>query len=408
MSETELVLENLVELLLIASLVAIAVKRIHVPYTTALVLVGIVVSLLPVHLEIALSRDLVLLIILPPLLFQGALHMDLEHLRRNLLSIATMAFPGLAVATLLVGTLLHFVLEMPWLKGLLFGAMVAATDPISVLAIFREVKAPDRLRTLMEGESLFNDGTSVVLFGVLYGVLYGGAEVTASGVVLSFLAVCVGGAALGGTLGYLTYRILKQLEDHLLEVTLTVVLVFGSYLLAELLHVSGVIAVVVAGLIMGNYGRVFSMSHRTRETVENFWEVIDFLINAFLFLLIGLEMTAYVPDLGSYLVPGVLVVAIVLLSRALTVYPVWALVSRTPQVYPFSWTHVIFWGGLRGSIPIALVLGMPSTVPFRAEFLVLTAFLVFFSLVVQSLTMKPLLRWALSSSTEESEGTGWP
>ena len=400
MGETEIVLENLVEILLLACVVAIAVKRIHVPYTTALVLVGIGVSFLPFHLEVRLSKELVLLIILPPLLFQGALHMDLDQLRRNLLPIVTLAVPGLIVAMLLMSAMLHHAMGMPWLKGMLFGAMVAATDPISVLAVFREVKTPERLKALIEGESLFNDGTSVVLFGVIYGALYGGTEVTAGGAALEFIKVVIGGAAVGLALGYIAYKTMKRLDDHLLEVTLTVVLVFGSFLVAEVFHLSGVIAVVVAGLIIGNYGRSFSMSKQTRETVENFWEVIDFLINALLFLLIGFEMKAYIPDIQRFLVPGLLVVAIVLASRALTVYPVWFMVSKTPQKYPFSWSHVMWWGGLRGSIPIALVLGMPSNVPFRAEFLVLAAFLVFFSLVIQTLTMKPLVQAVIERAPE--------
>ena len=247
MGETEIVLENLVEILLLACVVAIAVKRIHVPYTTALVLVGIGVSFLPFHLEVRLSKELVLLIILPPLLFQGALHMDLDQLRRNLLPIVTLAVPGLIVAMLLMSAMLHYAMGMPWLKGMLFGAMVAATDPISVLAVFREVKTPERLKALIEGESLFNDGTSVVLFGVIYGALYGGTEVTAGGAALEFIKVVIGGAAVGLALGYIAYKTMKRLDDHLLEVTLTVVLVFGSFLVAEVFHLSGVIAVVVAG-----------------------------------------------------------------------------------------------------------------------------------------------------------------
>ncbi len=400
MSGTELVLEDLIVVLTIASFVAIVVKRIHIPYTTGLVLVGIAVSFLPFHLDIHLSKELVLLIVLPPLLFQGSLHMDLSSLRKNLLPIATMAVPGLLIATGLIGTMLHYALDMPWLKGLLFGAMVAATDPISVLAIFREVGAPSRLKTLMEGESLFNDGTSVVLFTVLFAVLYEGASPSVTGIVLEFVKVCLGGAAVGIALGYLTYRLTKGLDDYLLEVMLTVVLVFGSFLVAELFYFSGVIAVVMAGLIIGNYGKLFSMSPQTIDTIDNFWEVADFLINAFLFLLIGLEMKAFVPDLGRYVVPGALVVLIVILSRALTVYPVWYLTSKTPQRFPFSWSHIMVWGGLKGSIPIALVLGMPADVPFRAEFLVLTAFLVFFSLVVQSMTMKPLVRVFAGESSE--------
>jgi CPA1 family monovalent cation:H+ antiporter len=392
MSETALVVEDLLLILSVASLVAILVKRIHIPYTTALVLIGVAVSFLPIELDIHLSKDLVLLIVLPPLLFQGALHMELESLKKNIVPIATMAFPGLLVATLLVGAMLHFTLEMPWLKGLLFGAMVAATDPISVLAIFRDVGAPKRLKTLMEGESLFNDGTSVVLFTALFAVLYEGAEPSVTAIAVDFLKVCLGGGVVGLAFGLLCYRLMKGLNDHLLEVTLTVVLVFGSFLTAETFHLSGVIAVVVAGLFIGNYGKSFSMSEQTIATIDNFWEVIDFLINAILFLLIGIEMKAYVGDLSLYILPGILIVGIVLVARALTVYPVYYLTSKTGGGFPLGWAHIMVWGGLKGSIPIALVLGMPRDVPFRAEFLVFTAILVFFSLVVQSLSMKPLVK----------------
>jgi len=392
MSETEIVLEDLLVILSVASLVAILVKRIHVPYTTALVLMGVAVSFVPIEIELHLTKELVLLIVLPPLLFQGALHMELDSLKRNLFPIVTMAFPGLVAATFLVGTMLHYALDMPWLKGLLFGAMVAATDPISVLAIFRDVGAPRRLKTLMEGESLFNDGTSVVLFGALFAVLYEGAQPSVAAVAGDFVKVCLGGTLVGLGFGFACYRLMKGLNDHLLEVTLTVVLVFGSFLTAEIFHLSGVIAVVVAGLIVGNYGKLFSMSEHTIETIDNFWEVVDFLINAVLFLLIGFEMKAYVGNLSELILPGLLIVLIVLVSRALTVYPVYYLTSRTRQAFSLGWAHIMVWGGLRGSIPIALVLGMPRDVPFRAEFLVFTAILVFFSLVVQSMTMKPLVR----------------
>ena len=392
MSETALVLEDLLLILSVASLVAILVKQIHVPYTTALVLMGVAVSFLPIEMDVHLSKELVLLIVLPPLLFQGALHMDLESLKRNLIPVAALAVPGLIVATFLVGTMLHYALDMPWLKGLLFGAMVAATDPISVLAIFREVGAPKRLKALMEGESLFNDGTSVVLFAALFAVLYQGAEPSVTAIAGDFFKVCLGGAVIGLAFGFSCYRLMKGLDDHLLEVTLTVVLVFGSFLFAEMFHLSGVIAVVVAGLIIGNYGKLFSMSSQTIETIDNFWEVVDFLINAVLFVLIGFEMKAYVGDLTSYILPGLLIVGIVLLARALTVYSVYYFTSTTHQAFPFRWAHIMVWGGLKGSIPIALVLGLPRDVPFRAEFLVFTAILVFFSLVVQSMTMRPLVK----------------
>ena len=392
MSGTEIVLEDLLLILSAAALVAILVKRIRIPYTTALVLMGVAASFLPIGIDVHLSKELVLLIILPPLLFQGALHMDLENLRRDLVTIVTMAVPGLITATILVATMLYYFLSMPWLEGLLFGAMVAATDPISVLAIFRDVGAPTRLKVLMEGESLFNDGTSVVLFTGLLAVLSQDAEPSVMVIAGEFLRVCIGGMAVGLAFGICCYRLMKRLEDHLLEVTLTVVLVFGSFLVAEMLHLSGVIAVVVAGLIIGNYGKLFSMSKQTIATIDNFWEVIDFLINAVLFLLIGFEMKAYVSNLSDYIVDGVIIVAVVLAARALTVYPVYYLTSKTTRSYPFGWAHIMVWGGLKGSIPIALVLGLPRDIQFRAEFLVFAAILVFFSLVIQSMTMKPLVK----------------
>jgi len=392
MSETEIVLEDLLLILSVACFVAILVKRIKIPYTTALVVIGVAVSFLPIEMDIHISKDLIMLIVLPPLLFQGALHMDLEALKKNLFPIATMAFPGLIVATFLVGAMLHFALDMPFMQGLLFGAMVAATDPIAVLAIFKEVGAPKRLKTLMEGESLFNDGTSVVLFTALLAVLLGEAEPSITAVAGDFVKVCLGGAAVGIALGLLCYRIMKKLDDHLLEVSLTVVLVFGSFLFAEMFHLSGVIAVVVAGIIIGNYGKMFSMSQQTIDTIDNFWEVIDFLINAFLFLLIGLEMKAYVSDLPRYILPGLLIIVIVLTARALTVYPVYYLTGKTGHSFSLGWAHIMVWGGLKGSIPIALVLGLSRDVPFRSEFLVFAAILVFFSLVIQTMTMKPLVR----------------
>ena len=392
MSETALVLEDLLLILSVASLVAILVKQIHVPYTTALVLMGVAVSFLPIEMDVHLSKELVLLIVLPPLLFQGALHMDLESLKRNLIPVATLAVPGLIVATFLVGTMLHYALDMPWLKGLLFGAMVAATDPISVLAIFREVGAPKRLKALMEGESLFNDGTSVVLFAGLFAVLYQGAEPSVTAIAGDFFKVCLGGAVIGLAFGFSCYRLMKGLDDHLLEVTLTVVLVFGSFLFAEMFHLSGVIAVVVAGLIVGNYGKLFSMSKQTIETIDNFWEVVDFLINAVLFVLIGFEMKAYVGDLTSYILRDFSSSGSCSSPVPSRSTPLYYLTSKTHQAFPFRWAHIMVWGGLKGSIPIALVLGLPRDVPFRAEFLVFTAILVFFSLVVQSMTMKPLVK----------------
>ncbi len=391
----EHLLNSIITLLLIACGVGIVVQWIRQPYTIALVFVGLMVAITKLAPSMVISHDVTFMLILPPLLFQGAMHMDLEQLRKNWKSIAMLAVPGVVCSTFLIGFLVQKLWGIELIYALLFGALITPTDPISVLSILKRVGAPERLRVILEGESLFNDGTGVVVFSVILGIITGHAHFDLGHTVWKFFMVAGGGTLVGLAVGYVAYHILRKLDDHLLEVALTVVVTFGTPLLAETFHLSGIIAVVVAGLIIGNYGRMYSMSTKTRETLETFWEVIDFIINSLLFLVIGMELQAVsggtMMKLWPLIVGGIMVT---LISRLIVVYPVVAIKNALTQreKIPWPWAHVLFWGGLKGSIPIALVVGLPINFMYREMFLTIAFGIVLFSLVIQGLTIKPMAR----------------
>ena len=398
-----------VGLLLLACLVGILTKRFaHVPYTIALTLVGLVVAMLDLGPEISetgFSKELIFFVMLPPLLFQGALHMELNRLMQHFWPILTFSILGVLISTLVIGGLFYWWAGIASvLVALLFGAMITPTDPVSVLALFRECNVPPDLKYLVEGESLFNDGTGVVIFTIILGMIVEDRSFLLGAAAWEFVKVAAGGLALGVVLGWLAFTVMRRFEDHLLENAICLVLAYGSFWLAEVVHVSGVIATVLAGLMMGNYGRRLSMEEKTRETVETFFESVDFLINSFLFILIGIELqTVSRADLLANVRPLAVAVAALLISRAITVYPLYALLNVAGTRRPRRWSHVLFWGGLRGSIPVALLLGLPEHElidRYRTTLLVAGFGVVFFSLVGQGLTMKPLLyRLRISEAT---------
>jgi CPA1 family monovalent cation:H+ antiporter len=372
------------EMLLIVSLVAVVTRRFRVPYTVALVLAGLLLSL-RARLEIGLTPQLILSLFLPPLVFEAAFHLPLRELRRDRVTIFLLAVPGVVIAMLIVGGTLAWAGGIPLALALVFGALIAATDPVSVVAIFRRLGAPKRLEVLLEAESLFNDGTAIVLYNLaLAGALSGALSVWDG--VLDFLWVAAGGLALGLLLGWVTAQLLARVDDYLVETTLTTVVAFGSYLLAEQMLVSGVLAVLAAGLVTGSLGSR-GMSPTTRIVVFNFWEYAAFLANSAIFLLIGLNI-----DLG--LLVGawqliLLAIGAVLVSRALTTY----LASRYVARFPLRWSHVLFWGGSRGAIALALAISLPVGLGATRDTLVATTFgVVLFTILVQSLSMDGLLR----------------
>jgi len=385
----ELLVEFIV-LLLIACGVGVAVKYIRLPYTIALVLVGLFVGLSGFP-QIPLTRELVFLLFLPPLLFESALNMDLSHLRENFKTIGILAILGVLVSTVLIGLILHKLLGLPLEIALLFGAMISPTDPVSVLATFKALNAPKRLAVILEGESILNDGTAVVLFGIIYEMITHGKLDILHGFT-EFVIVCLGGAIIGLALGYLTYRILAFIDDHLIEISITLILAYSSFLLAEYLHLSGVIAVVCAGLIIGNYGKLLSMSPSTRIVLTDFWSFVVFVINSIVFLLIGIDT-----QLGVFRHLNAIAVAIVavLVARALVVYPTLAVFK-----FPNSWKFVVFWGGLRGAIPVALALSL-SDIPYSDMLSSMVFGVVLFSLVFQGLTLELFVKRAFRDVKKE-------
>lgn len=380
----------LIELLFIAIAVAVAVKYVRLPYTIALVITGIVAGPLLQLPDLPVDPHLWLLLFLPPLLFEGTINMDLEFLRRYARPVGLLALGGTLIQVVLLSAAFATLLGMPIAIAGLLAVMLSPTDPVAVLALFKENGVAKGLQTIVEGESVFNDGVAVVLYLLVLQVI-GGEGVTLLEASLEFVKVVAGGVVVGGVLGYLCHRLYAKIDDHLVEVGLSLVLAYGSYLIAERFHFSGVIAVVLAGLIVGNYGRVLSMSPSTRLSLGHFWEVAAFMINGLLFLLIGLTVE-FGRELGR---AGeiVMVFGVMLLARAIAVYGLLTLYRVLAGArLSTSWIHAINWSGLRGSIPVALALVIPAAVPQVGRLQTITLGAVFLSLLVQGLTIEPLLR----------------
>jgi CPA1 family monovalent cation:H+ antiporter len=377
-----------IELLLIVSLVALAVRRLNIPYTVALVVVGLVLTLQQ-PLELELRPEVILALFVPPLVFEAAFHLSFDELRRSLVSLLVLAVPGVVVTMFVVGGVLALATPLGTGAALLFGALIAATDPVAVVAMFRTLRVPKRLAVLVEGESLLNDGTAIVVFNlVLMAVLTGEFNLVQG--LLDFAWVAVGGALLGGLLGWLIARLIARVDDYLIEITLTTVLAFGAYLLAERLHVSGVLAVVTAGLVNGNLGPR-GMSPTTRIVLFNFWEYVAFLANSLVFLLIGLQVN--LAAVVAAWQPIAWAVLAVLAARFLVVYGLGAVSARLGTPIPMRWQHVLSWGGLRGAISLALALSLPAVLGAEREALRVMAYgVVLFTLLVQGTSMGPLLR----------------
>lgn len=378
-------------LLMVAVFVAIIVKYIKLPYTIALVIVGILVGLTGIE-EIELNRELIFFIFLPALLFEGSIHINLDQLRNNAKIILILAFLGLVFSTLIVGIVIHELTSIPLIFSVLFGAMIMPTDPVSVLALFKKLGASRELTTIVEGESLFNDGTGVVLFEVILALALGGAHFNLVETLLHFGYVVLGGLGVGLVLGYVTYGVLKHVDDHLIEVLITGILAYGTFIIAEnLFHVSGVMGVVAAGLFMGNRGTQFAMSPTTRISILTSWEIAAFIINSAIFLLIGIRIPVASLYENAFLVLSAIFA--VVLARALSVYPLISLSNiKSRNRISLKWQHVINWGGLHGSIPIALFLGLNPEMEYMREISVMVFGVVLFSLIIQGLTVEPLIK----------------
>jgi len=327
------------------------------------------------------------------LLFAGALHVNINDLREQKWIISSLASFGVIASTLMVGFFTSFVFDLldqdvPFIYCLLFGSLISPTDPIAVLSILKAAKAPKGLETKIAGESLFNDGIGVVVFTVLLSLIDGNHTLDPGHVGLFLLEEALGGAVLGGLLGWIAYKMLKSVDHYHVEILITLALVMGGYELAAALHTSPAITVVVAGLLIGNRGRLLAMSDNTRERLDTFWEMVDEILNASLFVLLGLEILVLNFTLG-YFAAGLIMIPLVLLSRLITVsIPIFAL--RTFRTFTPGVIKILTWGGLRGGISVALALSLPAG-SSRDIILVMTYAVVIFSIIVQGLTIKKLL-----------------
>jgi monovalent cation:H+ antiporter, CPA1 family len=390
--------EFLILLLVAASVIAVVARRARIPYTVALVAGGLLLSLLrvpflsPLQPNLRpnwLTPDVILILFLPALVFEGSVKLDRRDLLRDASPLLILANIGVLVATLITGFLVHWALGLPLLIALLFGAIISATDPISVLAIFKDLRMSKRLSVIIEGESLLNDGTAFVLFQILLAAIEAGHMTVGQGIAHYVLAV-VGGGAIGAALGYVVSRITRTIDDAEIEITLTTIVAYGSFLIAHHLHWSGVIATAAAGLMVGNYGAKTGMSVQTRTALISFWEYLAFVMNSLIFLLIGLEV--HIGAFARSWRPLLFAIFAVLIARAWSVYALVPISNLFAEKVPVYWQHVIVWGGLRGALALALALSLDDTFPNRVQVLDLTYGVVIFSILVQGLTIKPVLR----------------
>jgi len=392
----DLIIAKTIGLLMVAILVAIGARRLQLPYTVGLVIAGIALALSQVDLGISLTRDIIFDIILPPLLFEAALNLNWAELRRDAIPVLLLSVLGVLISTATVFWGVWALLGWPAESALVLGVLVAATDPVAVIALFRDVGIKGRTKLLVESESLFNDGVAAVLFGLALTWIGGRSSGVIESVYL-LLTVSGGGIVVGVATGAIALLVAGRTGDHLVETAVTVVAAYGAFLGAEYLHFSGVLATVAAGLIVGSVGlraagQKFGVSHQGRAFALELWEFLAFVVNSLVFLLIGLAASHTGITAMGY-IPLIVVIGLVLLGRAVSVYPICFLISRTRWAIKTNQQHVLMWAGLRGALALALALSLPAWVPMH-EVIVIAAFgVVTFSVIVQGLTMQPLLKY---------------
>lgn len=383
-------IEELVVLLIAAAVVAVVARWIRLSYTLALLLLGLVLGVVPNISAPPLSSDVILLLFLPPLLFEAAFVLDLRLLWSVRIGVVAFAVPGVLLAMVVGGVLVHWALGLPWAVALLFGAMISATDPVAVLATFRQLGVNPRLAALLEGESLLNDGVALALLITLTLAVEG--KFSPGPAIGTFVLSVVGGAVVGLGVGWIGHLLIATIDEHLTEMTISVAMAYGAFLAAETLHLSGVLATVSAAMTLGYLGRArgWIFSDGSERLLIDLWEFLAFVANAALFLLLG--STVLVAGLTQY--PGAVLIGIgaALAGRAVVAYGLGSILPRFG--FPLGWAerHVVFWGGLRGAVALAAALSLPPRFPYRAELLAMTYGAVLFTLLAQGLTIAPVVR----------------
>lgn len=385
-------------LIVIATAVALLTRRIPIPYTAALVVTGIVLAALHLVDAPQLTRELLFAVFLPGLVFEAAYHLRYPEIRKNARAIVALAVPGVGLSMAITAAILVVVTPLigagaviGWRQALTFAAIVSATDPIAVVALVRSLGAPARLSLLLEAESLLNDGTAIVCFGLVLAAT-GGADVGGLSLIIDFLRIAGLGVIVGLAVGAAASQLVHVVNEAVIEITLTVIAAYGSFVIADQVGGSGVIATVVAGVICGNYGARSGMSPETRAAAQSFWSYVAFLLNSIVFLLMGFAVN--LPSLTRDIVLILVAVAAGWIARGVLVGGVAAGLMRTSERIPGRWVAPLVWGGLRGGLSMVLALSLPADFAGRDLLITATFGVVVFSILLQGTTMALLLRRA--------------
>ncbi|MBD2205764.1 Na+/H+ antiporter [Calothrix sp. FACHB-1219] len=387
MNVAELVTVSII-LLLVATVVALLSRWLRVSYVAGLVLAGLAITeLLPQR--IGLNDSLILNLFLPILVFEAAINTDISRLRTTVKPIALLAGPGIIISSGVTAAILKWELGLNWIAALLAGVILAITDTVSVIAVFKEVQVPSHLSTIVEGESLFNDGVALVLFSLIVKVSTAGSISFLAGMQELFVVI-IGGTLVGLAVGYLSTGLFVRADEPLSSILLTVAVALGAFQLGQSFSVSGVVAVVVAGLIVGSVGISGKVSASTRLTLLSFWESIAFGVNSFIFLLIGIEVD--LTTLWQTLPAVLLAIAAYQIARIVSVYPLLAIVRWFDRPIPWRWQHVLFFGNIKGSLSMALALSIPASIPGREQLIAIVFGTVLLSVVGQGVSLPWLVK----------------
>jgi CPA1 family monovalent cation:H+ antiporter len=385
-------IEQIVVLLLVAALVAMLARRMGVPYTVGLVVAGILIAISPLHVSLHLTKDLIFTIFLPPLIYEAAFQMDWDELRHDLGILLILATVGVFISSAIVAVGARAWIGLGWSSAILLGVLLSATDPVSVIATFKESGVFGRIRMLVEAESLMNDGTAAVLFTLALGFAgsVSHSSPTAFGVILAFLSSVIGGIVVGAVVGGAALLLAGRATTLLAKMAFTMIAAYGAFILAQQVGFSGVLATMTAGILMGNARGYWALADQSGDELTFVWEFAAFLANSFIFLLIGIELAGI--SFATVWIQALIVIGLVLVGRAITVYGLCGLFVKSSLKVSVPDQHVLFWGGLRGALALALVLGLPTDMPSRSSMIGIVFAVVAFSVVFQGLTLKPLLR----------------
>jgi CPA1 family monovalent cation:H+ antiporter len=387
-------------LLFISALVAMLTRRLRLPYTVGLMLAGMALYVLQIHIKWHLSKDLIFSVFLPPLVFEAALFINWKNFKKDLPVIAVLASAGVIIAAAVTAVGMHYALDWDWGSATIFGVLISATDPVSVIATFKQAKVEGRLRLLIEAESLLNDGTAAVAFVTVLAILTGNHQdfITIAG---NLLLTILGGITVGAATGFSFMFLAGRTPDYLVEITFTTLAAYGSFFIAEHFHTSGVLAALTAGLVVGNFRSSSAITRAGRQAMGPFWEFAAFIANSIIFLLIGAQEAQQ--HFKGIALPLLVAVAIVTLGRAVAVYPLCALFFKSRLAVTYQHQDILFWGGLRGALALALALSLPYEMPNHDAIVTVTFAVVGFSVFVQGLTI-PLLLRRLPSATSSKIG----